>query len=674
MNVTSPFWSALHDELTKISGAIIPLFVYGTLRAGQKNHKMLGDPLFLGIAWADGFKRVEVQGGPGIEPGEGRVEGELYAVDLNAMPEVDAFEAPEFRREKIKLHDGRSAYAYVAKRLEKEAEYAPGIPSKQVSPLPHVKEPETWEFSAHPHSAERAGHHIDMRLGNPRSGIAHSFVLPEAKLPEPGKAVRIMPTYDHTLEYMDRHSFEIPEGYGKGYVHKGRRTQAEVHHADPSTGEGTKLRFNLYDGNHPQEYSIRKDKGGWWLHNKTLTRERRPEIPESKPSYKEIQVGDVRHDGPEMIMPKLDGAHTVVHLEAGKIPRVFSYRVGKISETGLIEHTHKIPGLMQASVPKELDGTVLRAETIALDKDGKALPGEQIAGLLNSKVWESRAAQEEHSAKLKTFPFTVERFRGRDVSSYPFAEKLKILKKVEEHLPHFEVPEIASTPESKRKLLDDIRSGEHPLTREGVVLVHPDQVPAAFTKAKHAPDFDVYVRAVHPAKKEGGGTHDRAGAISYSWTPDGPIVGQLGGFKHDEARDMLQNPDKYIGRVAKVRAMKKFEAGSTALFQPRFKEWHLDKGEIEKLSTVTLNAFIDEVQKIGSEGALGMATELAGLGALAVPSIQHLRGKPMDEHAAHKYELGGLGILAAPYAYGLARKGLQGFKGLMGLRRLATGA
>jgi len=45
------------------------------------------------------------------------------------------------------------------------------------------------------------------------------------------------------------------------------------------------------------------------------------------------------------------------------------------------------------------------------------------------------------------------------------------------------------------------------------------------------------------------------------------------------------------------------------------------------------------------------ATEIGGLGTLAVPSIQHLRGKHMPEGRGHKYELAGLGILAAPSVY-----------------------
>lgn len=63
------------------------------------------------------------------------------------------------------------------------------------------------------------------------------------------------------------------------------------------------------------------------------------------------------------------------------------------------------------------------------------------------------------------------------------------------------------------------------------------------------------------------------------------------------------------------------------------------------------------------------AAELAGLGMLAVPSIQHLRGKPMSEDTKSKLEIAGLGTLAAPYAYNAA-KGLKG-KLLSGAKQVA---
>lgn len=43
------------------------------------------------------------------------------------------------------------------------------------------------------------------------------------------------------------------------------------------------------------------------------------------------------------------------------------------------------------------------------------------------------------------------------------------------------------------------------------------------------------------------------------------------------------------------------------------------------------------------------AAELGGLGILAAPSVQDLRGKSMDKDTKAKMEILGLGTLAAPY-------------------------
>lgn len=52
---------------------------------------------------------------------------------------------------------------------------------------------------------------------------------------------------------------------------------------------------------------------------------------------------------------------------------------------------------------------------------------------------------------------------------------------------------------------------------------------------------------------------------------------------------------------------------------------------------------------------LDHAIELAGLGILARPSVNALRGKPMTEHASHVHEVAGLGVLAAPSAVHMAQ-------------------
>jgi ATP dependent DNA ligase domain len=481
-----------------------------------------------------------------------------------------------------------------------QGDLGPGVAKRHTSPLPEVKKPQVWEFSAHPHLADRAGPHIDLRLGNPGTGIAHSFVLPKrTTLPGPGEMCRVIPTFDHSIPYMN-FTGPISTKYGKGTVVKGRRTQAEVYHADPQDSPGTKLRFNLYEAAAPEEFAIRKDQTGrWFLHNKTKTRESRPDIPAFKPDYKEIDLASVDPTNPrQAIMPKLDGAHVVVDLEAGRAPRLYSYREAKVSPTGLIEHTHKVQQFLDYKVPKELDRTILRAEVIAIQKDGRLLPTQELGGILNSRVWQSRSKQRELGVKLKVFPFSVVSVRGTSMEDAPFDQKLKVLQDVAKKLPALAHPPIATTTEEKIHLLELIKSGGHPLTEEGVVIVEPGGV--RYTKAKLLHDHDVYVRQIHPAVSgKTGEEHDRAGAVSYSWTSDGPIMGQFGGFKHEEARHMLKHPDQYVGRVAKVKAMKLFkdkEGNPAALFQPRFNGWHLDKNDIEKQAF--LRGFFDELQKI----------------------------------------------------------------------------
>ena len=60
----------------------------------------------------------------------------------------------------------------------------------------------------------------------------------------------------------------------------------------------------------------------------------------------------------------------------------------------------------------------------------------------------------------------------------------------------------------------------------------------------------------------------------------------------------------------------------------------------------------------GFEKKASHAAELAGLGALAVPTIQKMRGKPISDKASHRWELGGLATLAAPSLYAVGKKAL----------------
>jgi hypothetical protein len=61
-------------------------------------------------------------------------------------------------------------------------------------------------------------------------------------------------------------------------------------------------------------------------------------------------------------------------------------------------------------------------------------------------------------------------------------------------------------------------------------------------------------------------------------TPEGKIVGTMGtGFSQNLRKKMLQDPDRYVGRVARAKAEAQFPSG--ALRVPAFKGWHTEKSE-----------------------------------------------------------------------------------------------
>jgi hypothetical protein len=499
-------------------------------------------------------------------------------------------------------------------------EFAPGIPKdRRVQPLPSISKPTDWKLAIQEHDAERAGKHFDFRLVDPATGHAHSWALPNAKMPEPGKSVLAVPQATHTATYAlnfgKKKPQEIAEGYGKGMVSMHALTDVDVHHSDPAAEEGeTRLRFNIYKSTGPEEYAIVKVRGGNdLLVNKTLTRERLPHLPiGEKPKAKDKDVSKIEFDNAnEVMMPKYDGAHTLLDISrANKNLNLFSYREPKRHAAGLIEHTHKVPSLLALKAPSDLKGTTFRAETIAVDKDGKAIPAKDIAGMLNATVPASRAKQEQMGAELKPVIFDVVRYKGKDVTNKPFAERYELARQAGERL-GLTVAELAKTPEEKRTLLEAIRAGKHPMTAEGVVLRSAiDDGPAI--KAKFRPDYDVHVRGVFEAKDKSGAGKGRAGGFEYSWSEKGPVVGRIGtGLDHETARDMLVNPDKYIGRVAKVEAEQQYPSG--ALGKPAFMEWHLDKGDIEKAEKTAV--FSPEIAERVLELAKPFMHEGAGLTA-----------------------------------------------------------
>lgn len=406
--------------------------------------------------------------------------------------------------------------------------------------------------------------------------------MPQAKLPAPGQNAYAFRVETHSKQY-SLHGPKggvIPSGYGAGTVEQVRSEPTEVLEADDRH-----VRFNLYSGQTPQQFFMKRmgDKR-WLLRNITPTADQkkwqgllgtgeRPELKKLRISEWPVSRGQLQtyiDEHPKSVLqPKIDGAQVQVALEAGKPPRVFSYREAK-NETGLIEHTHKLPEFWKEKTPAELGGTILRAEISGVDRHGKAVPARRIGGLLNSGVWKSRAEQEAKGIKLHLHTFLADRMGGRSAQGKDYGEQISFLKQVARKMPSLVAMPTARTQKEKEQLAESVLSGKHPLTREG--LVGRDLETGKTVALKTRDPFDVYVREVVPGKAKG-----EAGAIKFSLTPRGKVVGNVGsGFSQALRRAMLKHPDQYVGRVAKVEAEDQFPSG--ALRMPVFREFHIEKG------------------------------------------------------------------------------------------------
>lgn len=87
------------------------VFVYGTLKRGGNNHRLLAGQRFLGLARtrAD-YRLFELNGYPGLvktAPGQGLpIEGEVWAVDPHCLQQLDRLEGLDeglYAREPVPL-------------------------------------------------------------------------------------------------------------------------------------------------------------------------------------------------------------------------------------------------------------------------------------------------------------------------------------------------------------------------------------------------------------------------------------------------------------------------------------------------------------------------------------------------------------------------------------------
>jgi len=433
-----------------------------------------------------------------------------------------------------------------------------GIPDRsRFSSIPSTST-SGWKGNIQYHQAKKAGPHYDLRLSPPGSSDALSWAV--RNFPGPGQKTKAIEQPTHESSYMGWEG-KIESGYGAGTVKSMFFDKVEV-----LESKSDKILFNLYRGQGVFRYMLLKTSGkDWLLYN--YTGQTGEKVPDYKPHYKSIKIEQLKSDHKDEVWaPKLDGAHNTVVIRPNKRLDTYSYRVSKKSG-GQIDHSYRTD-LYKTRGPVDLGNTVVRTELYLPGKDSSTL-----GGILNSNVWKARDTQ-VRTGKVKPAMIDIVKFRGKNVEKSPYEEKLKMLKEISEKIPELELPPLAYTQQEKMKLKNDILSGKHPLTREGVVVYKLKE--AVPYKSKSSEDFDVLITGVFSAssgsKYEGNAIGGFVGIPENSKTK----IRVGSGLSDELRREAYLNPNKFIGNWIKVKGQMKY-SGTGKIRMPIFKEFRTEK-------------------------------------------------------------------------------------------------
>jgi gamma-glutamylcyclotransferase (GGCT)/AIG2-like uncharacterized protein YtfP len=105
------------------------VFVYGTLKRGESNHHWLVGASWQGSAELRGLVLHDLGPFPMAVIGDGRVHGEVYAVEESGLIRLDALEGyPRlYDRRLHQLSDGRRAWVYLGRA--RQVRHAPLVAS-----------------------------------------------------------------------------------------------------------------------------------------------------------------------------------------------------------------------------------------------------------------------------------------------------------------------------------------------------------------------------------------------------------------------------------------------------------------------------------------------------------------------------------------------------------------
>ena len=470
---------------------------------------------------------------------------------------------------------------------EKAAEFAPGLPDpRRFGNVPDLPKGRELLYVVQKHLADRAGPHFDLRFGENLGTKPSLFSWAARHLPsEPGEKRMMFQQPLHTGQYADFEG-DITSGYGKGKVKTHDKGRVLVTKVEPD-----KISFVVTHKKHPEMFTMvrtsgaptrgtertKRTQGGSWLMINTTPTD---VIAHKKVRYSKVDQADIEKlFSPDYLHEeKIDGAAALYKLFSDKI-EILSYRPSTSGRP--IVHTYRVGGTTGINIPKRLVGSVLRGELYGVRRDsGEAIPAQELGGILNASTSKSLKKQQAQGVELRNRIFNVIQLGKQRLSpDDPRRERIAQLEEIMQHLPQpkFGLPRRAETPDEQRKMWEEIRSGKNPLTEEGIVAW-----PAAGgkpTKVKLYEEHDVHVKDIFPGEKRLAGVG--AGGFGYSTEPGGPRVGEVGtGFTEETRRQMLEDPDQYIGRVARVKAQAKFPSG--ALRAPSFLSLHEDYPGVKK--------------------------------------------------------------------------------------------
>ena len=459
-------------------------------------------------------------------------------------------------------------------------DHAPGLPSRErFGDLKDLPRGVLLKYVLQRHlSSGRAGAHTDVRIHGAPNDMTYSWAT-RKNWPGPGEKRMLFQQGLHRAPYSDFEG-ELKGGYGAGTVSKAEEGQLAVTHADSN-----KVNFAILSKHQPETYALirqsgppaegtprtKKTQGGSWLLVNTTPADaarmlsgKPEEVGLQKLKFTTIPEKDVEQifDSKHWVQPKVDGASLLVHVLGDKI-NMLSYRTQKNTGAPIL-HSHRFfgpAGAKPSNLPPELEGSILRGEVFGT-RQGKSIPPQELGGLLNSSPAKSIADQHSRRIQLKTMLFDVVRRGKTPVSPVGAEERMKLLQEISAYLPKkkFTLPASTNNPDEAKQMWEDISSGKNPLTSEGVVA-WPQEAGSRPVKVKTYPESDVHIRNVFPGEKGLAGIG--AGGFDYADSPEGKVLGRVGtGFSEETRRDMLEHPEEWVGRIARIKSQQQFPSGA----------------------------------------------------------------------------------------------------------------